>query len=150
MDERRAPGLGSIPCGLDIKNALEDQLAGPKGAHPLDISPVQRRIELAVHPMRQRNHVLHAADVAGKVAECLALALQDGEHPTRFGCHVDEIGETDLGRHSHSVSNIAMALAQDREINGKHKCAASWRSGALDQRLDEAAVAHDVELKPEW
>ena len=42
-----------------------------------------------------------------------------------------------------------MALPDHLQIDGQHQRAAFGGDGALDQRLDEAAVLHDVELKPE-
>src|SRR5215510_5947151 len=65
--------LGSV----DVEDALEDELAGPEAADPFDVLPIQRRIELVRGPLRQRIDVLHAAHVAGEVAEGLAPAAQD-------------------------------------------------------------------------
>ena len=93
--------------------------------------------------------VLHALDVAGDVAEGLALAAQHAQRPGRLGGDVDEILETQLRRHGHAVLDVAVALAEDLQIDREHERAAFGRRGALDQRADEAAVLHDVELEPE-
>ena len=42
-----------------------------------------------------------------------------------------------------------MALPDHLQIDGQHQRAAFGRDRALDQRLDEAAVLHHVELEPE-
>ena len=42
-----------------------------------------------------------------------------------------------------------MALAEDLQIDGEHQRAAFGGRRPLDQRADEAAVLHDVELEPE-
>ena len=80
-DERRGAGLGGDARILDVEDALEDELARPQALDPFDVLPVQRRIELAGDPLRQRIDVLHAADVAGEVAEGLALAAQRRSAP---------------------------------------------------------------------
>ncbi len=55
-----------------------------------------------------------------------------------------------LRRHRQAVLDVLMALAQHLQIHRQHQRAAFRRHGALDQFLDEAAILHDVELKPEW
>src|SRR5882762_2035822 len=44
---------------------------------------------------------------------------------------------------------VAMALAEHLQVDREHQRAALGGGGALDQRLDEAAVLHHVELEPE-
>ena len=60
---------------------------------PLDVLPVQRRIELVVGPLRERCDVLHALHVAGEIAEGLAPAHQHAERPARLGGDVDDVLE---------------------------------------------------------
>src|SRR5262249_13579312 len=83
--QRGCASLGGEPGILDVKDALEDQLAGPEAPDPIDIFPVERRIELPGNPARERIDVLHALHVAGDVAEGLALAAQGAERPGRLG-----------------------------------------------------------------
>src|SRR5262249_59738304 len=45
--ERAGPCLGGSSGILDVENAFENELARPQAAYPLDILPVQCRIELA-------------------------------------------------------------------------------------------------------
>ena len=123
-DERGCAGLGRGPGILDVENALEDELARPQAPDPIDVLPVQRRIELAGGPLRERVHVLHAPHVAGEIAEGLALALEDRKRPCRLDGDVDEVGEPDLGRHRHAVADVAMALAEHLQIDREHQRAA--------------------------
>ena len=53
------------------------------------------------------------------------------------------------GRHRHAVLDVAMALADDLQVEGQHQGAALGRDGALDQRAREVAVAHHIELEPD-
>src|SRR5215472_14758169 len=87
--------------------------------------------------------------MAGNIAESLALAASDAERPGRLGGDVDQVAEPNLRRHSHAVLDVAVALPVDRQVDGEYQCAALGGSGALDQRADEAALLHHVELKPE-
>ena len=59
-DQRRRAGLCRNAGVLDVENALEDELAGPKTLDPLDVLPAQRRIELLGDPLRQHRDVRHA------------------------------------------------------------------------------------------
>src|ERR1700704_1987854 len=148
-DKSRGPGLGRGPGVLDVEDALEDELARPDAAHPLDVLPAQCWIELAGGPMRKRVHVLHALHVAGEIAEGLAFAPEDRERPGRLGRDVDDVRELDLRGNGHAVPEVAMALAEHLQVDREDQRAALRCCGALDQRLDEAAVLHDVELEPE-
>ena len=51
--QRLRAGLGGYLGVLDVENALEDQLARPDAADPVDILPVQRGVELRSGPFRQ-------------------------------------------------------------------------------------------------
>src|SRR5262249_7380623 len=75
--ERAGAGLGGRARILDVEDALENELARPQAADPLDVLPTQRRIELAGGPLRQRRDIFHAAHMAGDVAEGFSLAAQD-------------------------------------------------------------------------
>src|SRR5579875_3781449 len=45
-DDRRGSGLRRDLRILDVEDPFEDELPGPKAAHPLDVLPVERGIEL--------------------------------------------------------------------------------------------------------
>ena len=147
--ERRRAGLGRFARIFDVENAFENELAGPEARDPLDVLPIQGRVELAVGPARQRRNVLHAANVAGEIAERAPLAARDAEKPGGFGRHVDDIVEAPFRRNRHAVLEIAMALTENLQIDREHERAAFGRSRPLDQRTDKSAILHDVELKPE-
>ena len=110
---------------------------------------LMRRVELLGDPARQILYVLHAADMAGKIAERLALAAHHAQCPGRLGGDVDQVADTDFRRHAQAVFDVAVALAEDLQIDGDYQRAALGRRRPLDQRTDEAAILHDVELKPE-
>src|SRR5262249_59047780 len=105
--------------------------------------------DLAGEPLRQRGYALHAAHVAREIAEGLAPATQDRKRPLRLGRDVDDVAELDLGRHRHAVPDVAVALAEYLQVDGKHQRAALGGGSALDQSADEAAILHHVELEPE-
>src|SRR5262249_58941935 len=64
--ERACAHLGGGPGVFDVEDALEDELARPEAADPLDVLPAQCRIELPGGPLRQRIDVFHPAHVAGE------------------------------------------------------------------------------------
>ena len=75
--ERGSAKSAHDPGILDVKDALDDQLAGPDAADPLHILPVQGLVELGLDPLRQRRDPLNALDPARQVAEGPAPG---GEH----------------------------------------------------------------------
>ena len=52
-------------------------------------------------------------------------------------------------RDGQAVPDIAVALAEDLQIDGEHQRAAFGGGGSFDQGADETAVLHDVKLEPE-
>src|SRR5439155_16676146 len=72
---------------LDVEDALEDQLAAPALLDPLDVAPVELRVELPGRPFGQRPQVAHALDVADDVAELAPAGAEHAEAPARFGHH---------------------------------------------------------------
>ena len=103
-------------------------LPGHRLGDPLDVLPAQRLIELAGDPVRQRIDVLHAADMAGEIAEGPALAARDAERPGRLAGDVDEILDAQLRRNGHAVLDVAMALAEDLQVDREHQRAAFGRA----------------------
>ena len=51
-DDRRSTGLGGEPGVVDVENALDDQLARPDAADPLDVLPVEGVVELVSWSIR--------------------------------------------------------------------------------------------------
>ena len=74
--------------------------------------------------------------MAGDIAEGLALAAQHAQRPSRLGGDVDKVLDANLRRNGHAVLDVAMALADDLQIDGEDERAAFGRSRALDQRAD--------------
>ena len=58
-------------------------------------------------------------------------------------------GMRQLGRRAQAVLQVLVALAEDLQVERQHQRAALRGLGAVDQALDEVAVAHHVELEPE-
>ena len=146
--QRLRAGLGRFLGVLDIEDALEDQLARPDAADPVDILPVQRGVELRRGPVRQRGDVVGDLDVADDVAESAALSAQHAGHPGRLGREIDNFDSDHSGG---TVMPFLMSGGAGRSPAGRQsdQRAALGGDRALDQRLDEAAVLHDVELEPE-
>ena len=147
--QRLRAGLRRLIGVLDVENALQDQLARPDAADPLDILPVQRGVELRRDPGPERGDVVGALEVTDEIAEGAALAAQHAGHPGRLGGEIEELRQRPFRRHRHAVLDVGMALPDHLQIDGQHQRAAFGRDGALDQRLDEAAVLHHVQLEPE-
>ena len=99
--------------------------------------------------VRERGDVVGDLEVAGEVAEGAALAAQHAGDPGRLGGEVEQFRQRPFRRHRHAVLDVLMALPDHLQIDGQHQRAAFGRDRALDQRLDEAAVLHHVELEPE-
>jgi hypothetical protein len=91
----------------------------------------------------------HALGMADDVAEAAALGAQHAQAPARLGGQVDEVGERGLGRRGQAVLDVLVALAQDLQVQRQHQRRAVGGLGAVDQALDEVAVAHHVQLEPE-
>ena len=86
--------------------------------------------------------------MADEIAEGAALAAQHAGDPGRLGGEIDNFASDHSGG---TVMPFLMsaALPDHLQIDGEDQRAALGGHRALDQRLDEAAVLHDVELKPE-
>jgi hypothetical protein len=59
------------------------------------------------------------------------------------------LAERRLGRRRQAVLDVLVALAEDLQVQRDHQRRAAGRLGAVDQALDEVAVAHHVQLEPE-
>ncbi len=99
--------------------------------------------------VRQRGDVVGPLEVADQIAEGAALAAQHAGDPGRLGREIDQLRQRPFRRHRHAVLDVRMALPDHLQVDGQHQRAAFGRDRALDQRLDEAAVLHHVELEPE-
>ena len=144
-----APSLTAVLASSAIEDAFQDQLARPDALDPLDVLPVQRRIELVLDPDAERIDVVHALHVAGEIAEGLALAPQHAPGPGRLGGDVDDVLDADFRRHRHAVLDVAVALAEHLQIDGEHQRVAFRRRRARQDVLGEAAVVDHVKLEPE-
>src|SRR5579863_978301 len=111
-------------CIVGVENPFDDEWARPEAFYPLDIFPVQRGIELAAHPLRERLRARSAADIALEIAEGPAPAREQARAPAGATCHADKIAEFERGRYRKSVLEVAMALAEERQIDGQHQRAA--------------------------
>ena len=58
-------------------------------------------------------------------------------------------GNRHPGRGREAVLDVLVALAEDLQIQRQHQCGAAGGLRAVDQAIDEVAVAHHVELEPE-
>ncbi len=67
-DDRVGAGSEREPRILGIHYALEDQLAAPLAAEPLDVGPRELEIELAGDPVRHRAEITGSFGVANEIA----------------------------------------------------------------------------------
>src|SRR5262249_48154092 len=135
---------------LDIEDALEDQLAAPALLDAFDVVPIEGGVELLGGPSRQLTRVLDALGVTDNVAKGAALGAEHAQPPARLAGDVDDVAERHLRRRAETVFNVLVALPEDLQVEGQHQRRAAGGLGALEQAIDEVAIAHDVELKPEW
>ena len=63
-------------------------------------------------------------DVAGDVAEGLALAAQHAQRPGRLVAMSIRFAERMLRRHRHAVLQVAMALTEHLQVDRQHQRAA--------------------------
>ena len=107
-------------------------------------------VELRGDPARHRGEILRARQMAGDIAEVAALAAQDAGDPGGLGREIQHVLQAQqFRRHRHAVLDVGMALPDHLQVDGQHQRAALGRDRALDQRLAETAILHDVQLKPE-
>src|SRR5438046_344775 len=90
-DDRLRAGLDREFSVLDVEDALEDQLARPDAADPVDVLPVQRGVGLRGGPFGQPVQILGAFDVADDVAEAAALAAQHPGDPGGLAGEVEPV-----------------------------------------------------------
>src|SRR5450755_240540 len=120
-NQRVGPGRHRKPGILDVEDALEDQLATPALLDPLDIIPVEARVELIVRPVGQRSDVGHALDVADDVAKLVLARTQHAEAPARLGHHVEEVRDGQPGRGTESVLQVLVALAEYLQVEREYQ-----------------------------
>src|SRR5262249_45959522 len=135
---------------FDVEDALDDEFARPDFLDPLDVFPVQCRIELVIGPLGERCDILHAFNVAGKIAEGLALAFENAERPAGFCGDFDDISQTHFRGHRHAIADVAMTLAEHLKINGEDKRVTFGGGGAGQNVAREASIPDYIKLKPEW
>ena len=148
-DQRIGAGVGGEARVLGVHDPFQDQRAAPALLDPLDVAPIQPRVELLGGPAAQRAHVLHALDVADDVAELASLRAQHVPAPARLECEVDQILEGRFRRRRQPVLQVLVALPEDLQIQRQHQRRAARGLRAVDQPFDEVAIAHHVELEPE-
>ena len=148
-DQRVSAAVHCQPGIFNVLNALQDQLAAPALLDPLHVAPIQCGVELLRRPFRQGTHVFHAFHVAHDVAEAAAPGAQHAQAPTRFGHHVGNVGQRQLGGGRQAVLQVFVALAKNLQVQREHQRRASGCFGAVNQAFDEIAVLHHVQLKPE-
>ena len=87
---------------LDIKYALEYQLAAPFLLDPGHVIPGQGRIKLAGGPLAQRHDATAALDMPGQIAKSFT-PHQRAQGPGRFGRQINHIRQRKFWWHRHAV-----------------------------------------------
>ena len=106
-------------------------------------------VELVVGPFRQARHVGYTRRMADDVAEGAVFGARHAHQPARLRRQVDQVGDGRFGRCGQTVLDVLVALAENLQVERQHQRFAIRIVSPLDERLDEAPVAHDVKLKPE-
>ena len=144
-----APVLTAWRASFDVEDTFQDQFAGPLLAHPGDIIPMERLIELAMYPLHVGSQMLRAGNATVQIAERLTLAEQNSRNPGGFRKKMCDRSKTNARRHEKAVTNIAVALAENLQVDGQNQGAALGGAGTGDEIGDEAAIFHEVKLEPE-
>src|SRR5581483_4134702 len=104
--------------------------------------------ELILNPDRERFRIA-ACGRLRKIPEAAPLRGEDARDPARLRHDVENVREREPRRHREAVLDVVMALADHLQIDREYERRAFRGGRALDQALDEFAVAHDIKLKPE-
>jgi len=83
-----------------------------------------------------------------QIAERLTLAEQNSRNPGGFRKKMCDRSKTNARRYEKAVTNIAVALAENLQVDGQNQGAALGRAGTGDEVGDEAAIFHEVKLEP--
>ena len=100
-------------------------------------------------PLGQRIDAAGTADAADQVAKRAPLAEQHFQGPGGLGRDIPGIAQRQLRRDGQPIARIAAAFADDLQIEREHQRRALCGGRAVDQLLIEAAISHQVLLKPE-
>jgi hypothetical protein len=132
-----------------VEHSLENEFAGPAAPDPLHIAPIGRRIELRGGPLRKSANCAGAADASRQIAESAPFAEQHLERPVGFRSHVQDIAQREPRRNREPVARIAAPLPQGLQIEREHERRTLRGGRAIDEFLIEAAILHEILLKPE-
>ena len=113
-------------CALgvfDVIDTLEDDLAAPAFANPLEVFPVETLIGIARGP-RALLHRVDLPEIAVEVAERMALADQ-ARPPAHLRRHVPGVAHRHARWHDKTVLVVGMALAAIGKIDGEEQRAAA-------------------------
>src|SRR5436189_1550637 len=113
-DDAVSAGFRRFPRVLDVVNTLQHDLAGPDRTDPLDVLPVERRIELFRDPGRGRVETVGTLEVADDVAKIPSFGARDTEQPARLAGKVDEVLQPhQVRRHRQAVLDVHMPLPEN-------------------------------------
>ena len=129
-----------------MQHALEQQRPPPDAAQPVDVLPVQRRIQHARDVGRERQNVL--ALLAHVVGESERRA-RHAQRPGQRAGDVEHAAPGDAGRDHEAVHQIALALAQHLVVDGQDQRPIAGGLRPLGERPGEAAVAIHEVLEPQ-
>ena len=112
------PSRCRSPRILDVEHPFEHELARPKTAHPVDVAPIQRPVEILVGPGAGLLDPGAAIEVGLDVAEeGLAAAEQHLDEPRPLGGDVPGVAHGQPRRNGEPVLDVGMALAAHRQID---------------------------------
>ncbi|MNV68216.1 hypothetical protein D3C71_1610500 [compost metagenome] len=132
-----------------VQHPLEDQLPIPTTLDPLDHVPVHSELELLHLPSGKGSDVGDTFSMADHVAEPASLRPRHVQTPSGMARHVNPMTQREAGWHRQTIFHVAMALSNQVIVHGEDQCAAVHSLGALDQPLQELAIAQHGNLKPE-
>src|SRR5688572_23559093 len=109
-DDRLGAGACRDTGVVGIHDALEDELAPPIAADPLDVAPRELEVELARDPLGHGAQIVGPPRVADEVAEPAAASSQHAEAPARPHQHLHDTRWIEARRRRKAVADVLVAL----------------------------------------
>ena len=142
-------GADRKACVFSILDSLEYQLTAPALLDPCHVVPVQRRVQLAGDPLRNRSHVLDARYMADDVAKAAPGGAQHAHAPAPLGRQIAHGRNGQFGWGRQTVFQVFVPLAQNLQIQCNNQGRAFRILGPLDQLRNMGGSRFFVSLNNE-
>lgn len=132
-----------------VEDALDDQLALPLVADPLQVLPGDAGVEVLAQPADVVGQASGVAPIGGDVAEIVGAAVQaDVPGPARVQHRLQHTAPGAVGA-AHAAVEVAVAVTGDGHVDREDQVARAQLPSAAHHVAHEGAVFQDVELEPD-